>query len=176
VSVTDQELFEEQRHIMKNALLNMNKLAQSSSKANSDYLLLTKMFLIGIISNAAELAEVQSTGASHWLYAEIEAAARAGGLSGIIKAGGQQYSISDIDENDMPTAMNYVGQQLSATLFKCIHELPTPLRNPETMLRGIEALLCNVLNSKFSNSHDILDAMCEHVHSALYDLESRKNH
>ncbi len=34
-------------------------------------------------------------------------------------------------EDDMTTAMNYLGQQLSMTLFKGLHELPMPLRNEE---------------------------------------------
>ena len=73
----------------------------------------------------------------------------------------------------MPNAMNYIGQNLAATLFKSIHELPAPLRTQEMLLRGVEALLGNLLHQKFSNAHDILDSLCEHVHSALDDLASR---
>jgi hypothetical protein len=171
---TDEALFEEQREIMTQALLKMSKLAQSNSKANSQYLLLTKLFVLGILSNAADMAEVQSEGASHWLYAEIEAAARQRGIEGIQKAGGTMYSLSGIAADDMPNAMNYIGQNLATTLFKSIHELPAPLRTQEMLLRGVEALLGNLLHQKFSNAHDILDSLCEHVHSALDDLTSRR--
>ena len=55
-----------------------------------------------------------------------------------------------------------------------MHELPKSLRCPETQLRGIEALIANLLNQKFDNAHDILDSMCDHVHLALNNLASGK--
>lgn len=116
----DEALFEEQKQIMTDALLKMSKLSESKSKTSPQYLEMTKMFLIGIMSTAADLAEVQSQGASHWLYAEMEAAARNRGLEGIVNAGGASYSLSDINENDLPMAMNYIGQNLSTALFKSI--------------------------------------------------------
>ena len=66
--------------------------------------------------------------------------------------------------------MNYVGQQLIIALTKALHELPISLRSPETQLRGIEALLANLLSQKFTNAHEILDSLCDHVHMALNDL------
>lgn len=71
--------------------------------------------------------------------------------------------------------MNYLGQKLGESLYKGLHELPMPLRKPETLLRGIEALLANLLNQKFDNSHDILDSLCEHVHMTLDNLQGRKH-
>lgn len=44
------------------------------------------------------------------------------------------------------------------------------------LLWGIEALLVNLLNQKFENPHQILDSLCEHVHIALTDLETRSTH
>lgn len=38
---------------------------------------------------------------------------------------------------------------------------------------ALTALLGNLLNQKFSNPHDILDSLCEHVHCSLKDLETR---
>ena len=77
----------------------------------------------------------------------------------------------------MATGMNYIGQQLSISLFKSLLEIPLPLRNQEMMLRSVEVLLANLLNQKFmNNAHQILDSLCEHVHMALTDLEQRKNH
>jgi len=51
--------------------------------------------------------------------------------------------------------------------------LPLPLRSSEVLLRGMEALVSNLLNQKFDNPHQILDSFCEHVHMSLDDLESR---
>lgn len=171
--LSNQEIFDEQRQIMTEALLKMNRLAQSTLGANTEYLDLTKMFIVGILSIAADLAEVQAKGASSWLYTEIEAAARQGGLRGIMKAGGEMYSLTDIAPDDLPMAMNYIGQHLSTTLFKTIHELPPSLRTLETILRGVETLLANLLNQKFPNPHSVLDSFCEHVHACLKDLEAR---
>jgi hypothetical protein len=103
-----------------------------------------------------------------------------GGLRAIKKQqldqGSKNYSVSNIDSDDITTAMNYVGQELSTTLSKVIHELPLPLRSLEVFLRGIEALLTNFLNQKFKDPHQVLDDFCEHVHMALNDLESRVKH
>ena len=41
------------------------------------------------------------------------------------------------------------------------------------LLRGVEALLANLLHQKFNASHHILDSLCERVHRALNDLKSR---
>lgn len=76
----------------------------------------------------------------------------------------------------MTTAMNYLGQELATTLFKALHELPMPLRKPEMLLRGVEALLTNLINQKFDNPHNILDSFCDHVHMSLTDIESHARH
>ena len=62
---------------------------------------------------------------------------------------------------------------MSTTLFKGIHELPLPLRKQEMLVRGVEALLTNLLNDKFDHPHAVLDTFCEHVHMALNDLATR---
>ncbi len=118
-------------------------------------------------------------GSASFIYADVEAVAKSGGLRAIKKIqstnGSINYSVSNIKDDDESTAMNYLGQELSTTLFKAIHELPMPLRKPEMFLRGVEALLANLLNQKFDNSHQILDSLCEHVHMALGDLQNRKH-
>lgn len=72
-------------------------------------------------------------------------------------------------------AANYVEKELSVSLSKSINELPISLRNQEIFLRGIEALLSNLLHDKFAedNPHQIIDHFCEHVHMSLKDLSSR---
>ena len=85
------------------------------------------------------------------------------------------YSVSNIEPDDMTTAMNYMGQELGTALFKALHELPISLRKPEILLRGIEALLANLLSQKFDSSHQILDSLCEHVHMTLDDLKQRQH-
>ena len=92
-----------------------------------------------------------------------------------IKNGSSHYSVANIAPDDLEMAMNYVGQELGVTLFKVVHEIPLPLRGKEILLRGIEALLANVLHGKFSEDqpHKLLDSICEHVHLGLKDLETR---
>ncbi len=101
------------------------------------------------------------------LYAEVEAVA---------KNGGARYSVSDIGPKDFANGMNYLGQNLTETLFTCIHELPMPLRTPEMLLRSIETLLTNLLHQRFNtpnDPHKILDSLCEHIHMGLNDLSTR---
>ena len=99
--------------------------------------------LQGVISTAIYLAELHSPSVSPVIYADIEASSKLGGLRSIAKMqsekGSISYSVSDIGAHDLATAMNYLGQQMSTTLFKGIHELP--LCNQEMLVRGVEALL-----------------------------------
>ena len=173
MSKLDEKIFAEQQEIMFEALTQMAKLAENNTNASSNFLLLSKILVIGVMSNAADLAELTNPGASHMFYSEIEAAARNRGVEGIAQAGGQMTELADIAPDDMTKAMNYVGEKLSTTLFKATCELPSTLRTEEMMLRGIEALMSNLLHQKFSNAHEILDSFCEHVHCSIDDLEER---
>ena len=163
--------------IMSKALFVLKDLVNNDVEYEMDYHQVVTLFLQGVISTAIDLAELHSSGVSPMIYADIEASSKLGGLRSIAKIqsekGSISYSVSDIGAHDPATAMNYLGQQLSTTLFKGIHELPLPLRNQEMLLRGVEALLSNLLNDKFDHPHDILDSFCEHVHMALNDLVTR---
>lgn len=172
---------DELSQVMNNALFQLQHLVNQNQSQQPDFLGIIKTFLLGIISTAVDLVEVTRPGSTPILYADLEAAMKMGGLREIAKVssnhGTAHYSVSNIDENDMASGMNYIGQQLSVTLFKSLHELPMPLRNQEMMLRSVEVLLANLLNQKFTNNpHQILDSLCEHVHMALTDLEQRKTH
>ena len=168
--------------IMQDALFKLQKLVNKNQSQQPDFIKVVKTFLLGVFSTAIDLVEIQRPGSSLFLYGDIEAAAKLGGMREILKwstsHGHAHYSVSNIDPDDKVTAMNYIGQQLGATLFKALHELPLPLRDEEMMLRGAEALLGNLLDQKFRqyNPHQILDNLCEHVHMVLKDLESRSKH
>ena len=165
--------------IMVNSLLQLKKLVDNESDGGIDLLSTINLFLLGVISTAVDLAQIELPGSAPLIYAEVEAAAKSGGLRSIKKmqniTGSTHYSVSNIDPDDAMAAMDYVGQALSTALFKGLHELPLPLRKPDVMLRAIEALLANVLNQKFENAHDVLDNMCGHVHMALTDLKKQKH-
>ena len=170
---TNHETMEELQQILNQALLKMRDLVSMDAMDPSELVPQISLFLLSVISNAAELVELAIPGCGAYLYAEIEAGAKIGGVGEIAKAiqdGSPHYSVSGMDEDDLPAAMNYVGQQLLMTLTKVMHELPKPLRIDEIQLRGIEALLANLLNQKFDNPHVILDTLCAHVHMALNDL------
>jgi hypothetical protein len=173
------EVSNELNRIMLDVLLQLQKLVSSDSPQKQDPMSIVKIFLLGIISTAADLVEMNLPGSAPFIYADVEAAAKLGGLRAIKNMqsvnGLMNYSVSNIDENDETTAMNYLGQELGAALFKGMHELPMPLRKPEMLLRGVEALLTNLLNQKFDNSHQILDSLCAHIHMALDDLQSRRH-
>ena len=170
---------EELNTVMTQALLRLQALVNNDPTQQPDLLTTAKTFLLGVVSTSIDLIEISSPGSAPFLYADIEAAAKLGGLRAIKQAqkeaGSLHYSVSNIEPDDMETAMNYLGQELGTALFKSLHELPLPLRKPETMLRGIEALLANLLNQKFNNAHDVLDSLCEHVHMALTALEQARH-
>ena len=163
--------------IMTKALFVLKDLVNNDEEYETDYHQVVTLFLQGVISTAIDLAELHSPGVSPMIYADIEAGSKLGGLRSIAKIqsdkGSISYSVSDIGAHDPAMAMNYLGQQLSTTLFKGIHELPLPLRNQEMLVRGVEALLTNLLNDKFDHPHAVLDTFCEHVHMALNDLATR---
>jgi hypothetical protein len=85
------------------------------------------------VSSTIDLIEINLPDSAPLLYADVEASAKLGGLHAIAKwsadYGSMNYSVSNIAEDDMTTGMNYLGQQLSISLFKGLHELPMPLRN-----------------------------------------------
>lgn len=156
--------------------MHLRDIINPDGKNQSELLEQINLFILSVISTAADLVEVSIPGGGAVIYTEVEAGAKMKGIKSIAAAlqkNSPHYSVSNIDSNDMPTAMNYIGQQLIITLTKAIYELPQPLRNVETQLRGIEALLANFLNQSFDNPQDILDSFCEHVHMALNDLNGK---
>ncbi len=177
--VEDIDITEELQVVMAEALQHLQKLIANDNSKTHDLLSIVKVFLLGVVSTAVDLVEITMPGSAPFIYADVEAAAKQGGLRAIKQAqlekGSMTYSVSNIGPDDISTAMNYLGQELSTALFKGLHELPMPLRKPETFLRGIEAMLANLLNQKFDNSHQILDNLCDHVHMALDDLQSQRH-
>ena len=165
--------------VMVKAILEMKTLVDNDLTQRADFVYTVNLLLQGLITTAADLAETYQPGAGAYLYSEIEAGVKSGALHAIEKIITQEgsigYSISNIDPEDAETAMNYLGQQLAVTLFKGIHELPKPLQDEEMLLRGIEALLANLLQQKFSAPHQILDRFCDHVHLALSNSECQEN-
>lgn len=168
-----------QDQIMSTIMEAIFELKELSGKNNSLPNII--MFLISIISTTADLMEIEypGTAVASYIYTEIEAAMKIEGIKGVRnflnKNGSINYSVSGIAENDMEMAMNYVGQELGVTLFKVVNEIPRPLRGKEILLRGIEVLLGNVLYGKFKedNPHKLMDAISEHVHLGLKDLETK---
>lgn len=170
---------DELNQVMTTAIFQLQKIVTKDLVKKHNFLSVVKLFLSSIISTAGDLVELAEPGSAQIMYADLEALVKAGGFRAIRKQqadqGSTNYSVSNIDDNDPTTAMNYLGKELSTTLFKAIHELPMPLRSPEMLLRGIEALLANLLNQKFNNAHEILDDFCGHVHMALDDLKIKKH-
>ncbi len=174
------ETTEELNKVIADSLLQLKKLVDSDVTDQSNFLSIINTFFFVFISTAVDLVEISAPGSAPFIYADVEAAAKLGGLRAIKNMqsakGLIQYSVSNIEPDDMTTAMNYLGQELSTALFKGLHELPMPLRKQEMLLRGVEALLTNLLSQKFDNPHNILDSFCEHVHMSLTDLELRARH
>jgi hypothetical protein len=158
------EITRELTQIMATALMQLKHIVDSDLSQQHDFLSIVNTFLLGVVSTTVDLVEMSLPGSAPFIYADIEAAAKLGGLRTIRNMqsanGHIKYSVSNISPDDQTTAMNYLGQELSTALFKGMHELPMPLRMPEMWLRGIEALLANLLSQKFDNPHNILDSFC----------------
>ena len=122
--------------------------------------------LFAVISSVIEINEIGDQNMSY-LWTEIETLAKHKGLRHVAKKikNKQEYNLAEIEHDDIVSGMNYLGQQLSVTLSKHIHDLPMKQRKPEMFLRAIEALLGNLLIQKFAecDQHKILDEFCEHI-------------
>lgn len=172
-SNTNRKSIAELQQIMAQSLLQIRDLVvlDTESSDQAKVIPTITVFLLSVISTAADLVEMTVPGGSTYLYAEVEAGVKNGGIRSIVKAMGENsphyYSVSGIESDDIEAAMSYVGQELAVTLTKALHELPMPLRTSETQLRGIETLITNLLCQRFTNPHEVLDSLCDHVHTAL---------
>jgi len=82
----------------------MAEVAGSGEADSSEFPEAEKFLIIGLLSHAADLAELRTKGSVSYLYAEIEAAAKVGGLRKIKELRHQDvtgYSVSDIAPNDL---------------------------------------------------------------------------
>ncbi len=71
--------------VMTEALLQLQKLVSNDISQKHDFLSIVNVFLLRVVSTAVDLVEVTSPGATPLLYADIEAAAKLGGLRAIKK-------------------------------------------------------------------------------------------
>ncbi|MDR6397952.1 hypothetical protein ACTOWA_00390 [Herbaspirillum seropedicae] len=178
--MTTEKITEELNRTMASALKELQRLVEADISGRRDFVPVVSAFLGGVVSTGADLVDLQLPGGGLAVLASVEALAKARAINSVraavTSAEQSSDSVSGIAVGDVPAAMNYLGQELSVALFKAIHELPVPHRKPEMLLRGVEALLANLLSQRFANSspHDVLDSLCEHVHMALNDLEGRK--
>lgn len=164
------------QQILTNSLQELIALCKDDAISDEKSLWIVSTFLKALVSTAAGLMDIQMSGGSAFLYTEIEKDAKAGATRSIHDFGGKlsdTISLSDIQEDDLPAAMNYLGQQLSTRLFKGIYELPSSFQTMEVPLRAIEALLVNLLHQKYNNPHDILDQFTANAHLSLTDTQSR---
>lgn len=169
------EVVKELNQVIKNTLSQFNKIIESEKGQEQDFLSWVNKFLLNVISTTVDLSKKYSSGSAPFIYAEIEAAARIGGLHAIQNVNPEDVpvissSVPPMESEEMITAINYLGQILLTTIFKGFNELPISLRHPETVLRSVEAFLANLFRKKFHASHDLLNELCNHVHIALDDF------
>lgn len=179
-SLSENKIIEDLQSIATHALTQMYELYNLKKLDQDEIINIITGFVSTISSTAADMAEIISPGSGVYVYADLEALAKKGGIKSIMKnmmeSGSPQYSLSDMEDDDLESAMNYIGQSLLVSMTKSTHELPKTLRTSEVQLRGIESLLSNFLSQRFYNSHDILDSFSEHVHVYLNDLEKKNVH
>lgn len=166
--------------MMVDIFLDLRKIIKDVDQGD-DFIQVVCLFLHGIISTAAELAELSNPGAKQYILLDIEEGT---GELRAIHESGVDYQVSNIKPDDSERAMNYLGKAIHTALFKGLYTLPKPLQNEEMILSSTEAFLANLLNQICNNPrnisdnpHDVLDILNEHVHMCLDDLQnSRKFH
>lgn len=162
--------------LMTKTLFQMRDLVNLAGNNPEELVPEIKLFLLSVVSTAADLVETAMPGGGAYIYEEIAAGAKIGGMRNIAKnVQDTHHAVSGVDEDDISTAMNHIGKQLINTLTKAMNELPLELRNQETQLRGVETLLVNLLSQKFDHPHYVLDSLCDHVHMGLDQLSTREN-
>jgi hypothetical protein len=169
----DEFLFDEEAHkALKTATFAIQDYINPYRKSDL-HLTKLKLILMAVVSSTVQIAEANGDNCTEYLWSEIENMAKEGGLNCVAEKikEGRVYSISDMAADDVGSGMNYLGQHMATSLYKHIHDLPVPQRKPEMYLRGIEALLGNILNNHFAefDKHKILDDFCSHLHMALDD-------
>lgn len=170
----DEIMFDEDSHkALKEATFAIKNYIEPYS--DKDYIRRLKLMILAVVSTTVEIAEAHDNGISGYLWSEIEKMAKEGGLTAVAEKieSDRPYSISNIEPQDSESGMNYLGQQLITSLYKHVHDLPMQQRKPEMFLHGVEAMLANLLDQKFSevNPHKVLDDFCEHVHMVLNNTQ-----
>ncbi len=175
----DEFLFDEEAHkALKTATFAIQDYINPYRKGEL-HLTKLKLILMAVVSSTVQIAEANGDNCTEYLWSEIENMAKEGGLNCVAEKikKGRTYSIADMAADDVGSGMNYLGQHMATALHKHIHDLPIQQRKPEMYLRGIEALLGNILNNHFAgfDRHKILDDFCSHLHMALDDktIESK---
>ena len=170
----DEIMFDENSHkALKEAIFAIKNYVEPYR--DKDYIHRLKLMLLAVVSTTVEIAEAHDNGISGYLWSEIEKMAKEGGLTAVAEKieSDKSYSISNIEPQDAESGMNYLGQQLTASLYKHINDLPMQQRKPEMFLHGVEAMLANLLDQKFSgvDPHKVLDDFCGHVHMVLNNTQ-----
>jgi len=137
-----------------------------------------KILLLGIVSSAIEIENVQDSSSAAKLWSFMETSAKQKGVDHVAELlhSERSYSVSEIEDHDVPSGMNYLGQKLCLSLYKHLQDLPETLQTSEMLLRAVETLLTNLLHQQFQdeNQHQLIDSFAEHVHLSLRDLHDRK--
>jgi hypothetical protein len=79
------DVSKELNKVMTHALLQIKKLTTAENANQPDFLSIVKTFLLGIFSTTIDLVGLHHPNAASFLYADIEAAAKLGGIREITK-------------------------------------------------------------------------------------------
>jgi len=162
---------DEFKQIIGSAVNNLVTDVKEQNGRDSQAVDIVNMFLTGIFVTAAEAIEKQIPESAKYIYTNLEALAKNKCEASIFESyensGAPKFSASNIDEDNVPAAMNYFGQALAVSLTKTAIELPRKLQGAEVQLGGIEFLLINFLRTHFSNPQEVLNNLTAHAHKVL---------
>lgn len=68
---------------------------------------------------------------------------------------------NELTEEDYSRAMNFIGQNLLASLTQTVEQLSPELRNRKVVAQGLAAFLANVIHKQFPQEPELCSKMLE---------------
>lgn len=168
--------------LISETLFQLNALLHSiAHHTPKQYTLLALRFIIAIITGTIRLVENEVPGSAPHLFAGLANTMQLGEwdyFADIVsKLQGELHSSFGIEVQDKTDAANYIGQQLTISLLKSLHELPEPLHTHEIVASAVDTMLKNaILTKAVPDSYQIVFLLSERLRKAMTKMELPTQH
>lgn len=171
----------EMNKLISETLFQLNSLLHSiAHHRQKQYTLLALRFIIAITTGTIRLINEIPGSAPH-LFAGLANAMRLGEWDYfadiVTNLQGELHPSFGIEVQDKTDAANYIGQQLTISLLKSLHELPEPLHTPEIMASAIEAMLHNIMQGRaVPNARQTIHLLNECLQKTMHKMKLSTHH